>query len=142
MRDRRKCRSIVMVGALVAWVVAASAAPVPSRNMSTYVLLGIDSLNMKEFVFTNVGNVGVNDTGGTMSWGTSSHFADNTEVVTDILKRAGQHSSMYDLFANTVVSPLAQASATVRHDGPVSWAPRPLISPLPPTPTCTPDGSN
>ena len=141
MKDSRKCRSIVIMGAVLGWVVAAGATPMPSRNASTYVLLGIDTLNMKEFVFTNVGNVGVNNAGGTMAWGRSSHFADNTEVVTDILQRAGQHSSMYDLFANTVVSPLAQAGATVRDAGPVPWNPRPLISPLPPTPTCTP-GSN
>ena len=136
MRNLRKLRTVVALGALVAGVATVAATPVPLRNMSTYVLLGIDTLNMKEFVFTNVGNVGVNDTGGTMSWGKSSHFADNTEVVTDILKRAGQKSSMYDLFTNTIVSPLAQAGATVRNAGPVSWSPTPLISPLPPTPNC------
>jgi hypothetical protein len=136
MRNRLRYGGIVALAALVACVVPAAATPVPSRNMSTYVLLGIDTLNMKEFAFTNVGNVGVNDAGGTMSWGRSSHFADNTEVVTDILKRAGQKSSMYDLFTNTIASPLARAGATVRNDGPVSWSPTPLISPLPPTPNC------
>jgi hypothetical protein len=142
MRNGRRCCSFIAVGVLAAWVVTAHAVPVPSRNLSTYVLLGIDTLNMKEFAFTNLGNVGVNDAGGTMSWGKSSVFADNTEVVTDILKRAGQKSSIYDLFANTVVSPLAQAGATVRHDGPVSWTPLPLISPLPPTPSCTPGSTS
>jgi hypothetical protein len=137
MKKLHKFCTVVALGALVAGVAPVRAVPAPSRNMSTYVLLGIDTLNMKEFVFTNVGNVGVNNTGGTMAWGKSSHFADNTEVVTDVLKRAGQHSSMYDLFANTIVSPLAQAGATVRHDGPVTWTPLPLISSLPPTPTCT-----
>jgi hypothetical protein len=69
MRNRRRCCSFIAVGALAAWAVTAHAAPVPSRNLSTYVLLGIDTLNMKEFAFTNLGNVGVNDAGGTMSSG-------------------------------------------------------------------------
>src|SRR5262249_21092517 len=138
MRKRRTCRSLVAVGALAAWAVAAQAAPVPSRNLSSYVLLGIDTLNMKEFAFTNLGNVGVNDAGGTMSWGNSSVFADHTEGVTDVLQRAGRKSSIYDLFANTIVSPLAQAGAIVRDPPPVSWTPLPLIKPLPPTPSCTP----
>src|SRR5262249_41952918 len=137
MKVSRRFGGIVVLGAVVAWGATAPAAPpVPSRNMASYVLLGIDTINMKEFAFTNLGNVGVNNTGGTMSWGTNSFFADGSEVVTDILMRAGKKSSMYGLFTKRVVSPLAQAGATVRHTGPVGWNPSPLITPLPPVPTC------
>src|SRR4029453_18917437 len=124
--------TMALLGALTAPVHAVT----PSRDMSSYVLLGLDTLNMKEFAFTNLGNVGVNNAGGMMTWGQKSFFQNDSQVVTDILRRAGKKSSMYDLFANTIVSPLAGAGATVRHDGPTSWSPLPLISPLPPVPTC------
>jgi len=127
---------VAAVAALAAGVATARATPTPSRNLSTYVLLGIDTIDMKEFAFTNLGNVGVNDAGGTMSWGRNSFFVDGSEVVTDILRRAGQKSSMFDLFANTVVTPLTQGGGTVRDAGPLSWSPLPLIPLLPPTPTC------
>jgi len=39
MKDSRRCRSFVVMGVVLGWVVAAGAAPVPSRNFSTYVLL-------------------------------------------------------------------------------------------------------
>src|SRR5262245_35194149 len=133
----RHCSAALFALAFLAGT-ASLAAPTPSRNMSTYVLLGLDTLNMKEFAFLNVGNVGVNNPGGTESWGRASFFKDGTEVVTDVLKRAGKNSSLYDLYANTVVSPLAQAGATIRHDGPMVWTPTPLITPLPPVPSCSP----
>ncbi len=138
---RRRMRFTPVLFACLALGATAALAQSPSRVASTYVLLGIDTLNMKEFTFTNVGDVGVNDAGGTMSWGRKSFFANNSAVVTDVLSRAGKQSSLYDLFANTVVSPLAQGGATVRHVGPVPWSPLPLISPLPPAPSCVPGGA-
>ena len=42
-------------------------AQVPSRDLTSYVLLGLDKIQMKEFSFTNVGNIGVNAAGGTMA---------------------------------------------------------------------------
>src|SRR5262245_17966748 len=115
---------------LIALVAPTYGVPTPSRNRSTYVLLALDNLKMKDFAFTNLGNVGVNNPKGMMTWGRKSFFANDSQVVTDVLRRAGKQSSLYDLFANTVVSPLAQSGAVIRHDGPVSWAPLPLISPL------------
>ncbi len=137
---KRLTRLSVLAGAVLlgAYLGAARAASTPSRNMSSYVLLGLDTLNMKEFAFTNLGNVGVNNAGGLMAWGRESFFANGTQTVTDVLKRPGKNSSIYDLFANTLISPLAQAGAMVRHDGPVVWAPVPLINPLPPAPSCVP----
>jgi hypothetical protein len=136
MRKLHKFCTVVALGALVAGVAPVRAVPAPSRNLPSYVLLGIDTLNMKEFTFENLGNIGVNNAGGTMAWGQNSFFANGSEVVTDVLKRAGKKSSIYDLFTNVIVSPLAQSGATVRHDGPASWSPLPLITLLPPTPTC------
>jgi hypothetical protein len=123
------------VSVLVGFSVA-SAATVPSTNLSTYVLFGINTLQFKDFAFTNVGNVGVNDANGVLSWGKQSFFDNNTEVVTDILGRAGDRSSLWDLFANTIGN--LPASVMIRDAGPMSWAPLPLITPLPPTPSCTP----
>ena len=98
------------------WVVAAvvasclgslraDATTTPSRNPSTYVILGVRSIKMKDFAFTNLGNVGVSEAGGLITWGKKSFFADGSQVTADVLARAGKNSSLYDLFANTVVSP-------------------------------------
>src|SRR5262245_12197121 len=118
---------------------APEAAPTPSRNLSTYVLLGLDTIMMKEFVFTNVGNIGTNNAAGTLRWGRKSFFNDGSEIVTDVLARAGDHSSLWDLFANT--TPLALAQSTIRHQGPITWTAPPLISPLPLLPSCVPGAS-
>jgi hypothetical protein len=134
----RPCLGVLFTMALLGAPTAPVHAATPSRDMSSYVLLGLDTLNMKEFPFLNLGNVGVNNAGGMMSWGRESFFDDGTQVVTDVMRRAGKNSSLYDLFANTVISPLAQAGATVRHDGPAVWIPVPLITPLPPVPSCSP----
>src|SRR4029453_9641350 len=132
--------TMALLGALTAPVHAAT----PSRSMSSYVLLGLDTLNMKEFAFTNLGNVGVNNAGGMMTWGQKSFFQNDSQVVTDILRRAGKKSSMYDLFANTIVSPLAGPGGPVRHEGPPP-PPRPRgrkrqINSPPPTPPPPPVG--
>jgi hypothetical protein len=140
-RRRTQMTSRHYLGALLAAVLLGlptrpSAAPMPSRLLPSYVLLGLDTINMKEFAFTNLGNVGVNNAGGTMAWGGESFFNDGSQVVADVVRRAGSNSSLYDVFTNTFVSPLA--NVTIRHDGPVPWAPLPLITPLPPTPSCAP----
>ena len=84
MRKLRGFCTVVALGALVVGAGAtATAAPTPSRNLSSYVLLGINDLNMKEFTFENLGNIGVNASGGTMSWGKNSFFANGSEVVSD-----------------------------------------------------------
>ena len=114
----------------------ARSAVTPSRDLSTYVILGLKTVKMKDFAFDNVGNVGVNDAGGMMAWGKKSLFADGSEVTADVLRRAGKNSSVWDLFANTVVSPLA--TVTVRDQGPLLWSPLPLITPLAPPPACVP----
>src|SRR5262245_26306335 len=114
----------------------ARAASTPSRNLSTYVLLGLDTIMMKEFAFTNVGNVGTNNAASTLRWGRKSFFNDGSQTVTDILARAGDHSSIWELFANTTPPTLAQS--TIRQQGPTPWAPAPLIDPLPLLPACTP----
>lgn len=134
----KSLRMMTLCATLGACVVTTYAATSPSRNMSTYVLLGLDSLKMKDFAFTNLGNVGVNNAGGQMMWGRKSFFGDGSQVVTDVLRRTGKQSSLYDLFANTIVSPLSSAGAVVRNDGPLTWAPLPLIASLPPTPACAP----
>src|SRR5690242_16132181 len=132
---------IAMLGIGATGSSTARAALAPSRDASTYVILGLHSLKMKDFSFDNLGNVGVNEAGGTMIWGRKSHFADGSEVTADVLLRAGKNSSLWDLFANTVVSPLAQAGATVRDaatgHAAVPWSPLPLITPLAPPPSCT-----
>ena len=138
-----------MVMSSARWVIAAGVAigigsfraeatTTPSRNPSTYVILGIRTIKMKDFAFTNLGNVGVNEAAGTISWGKKSFFSDGSQVTADVLSRAGKNSSLYDLFANTVVSPLGQAGSVVRNDGPLLWSPLPLIQPLPPDPSCVP----
>ena len=115
------------------------AASVPSRSLPTYVLLGLDTVNMKAFAFTNMGNVGTNDAGGTMSWGNKSFFDNGSEVVSDVLLRAGDKSSLFDLFANKTPSSLA--NVTIRDAGPTSFSPLPLIGSLPTLPSCSPGGS-
>ena len=113
-------------------------AQVPSRDLTSYVLLGLDKIQMKEFSFTNVGNIGVNATGGTMQWGRKSFFFNGTQVVADIVNRAGDHSSLSCLFANDVNSPLANITIRDCGQGPLAWAPTPLINALPPAPSCSP----
>src|SRR5262249_35467110 len=110
-----------------------------SRSLPTYVLFGIDTINMKEFAFTNMGNVGTNVAGGTLSWGKKSFFSNGSQVVSDVLLRAGDHSSFFDLFANKTPSSLT--NVTIRDAGPTSYTPLPLISSLPMLPTCSPGGS-
>jgi hypothetical protein len=102
------------------------------------VLLGLERLQMKDFTFTNLGNVGVNADGGTMHWGRKSYFEDGTQVVADILNRAGQASSLACLFTNETHSPLGNISIRDCGGVPVPWDPQPLIFPLPPNPSCAP----
>src|SRR5574337_20588 len=123
MRARIGLRAAVAIAIVAATTLVARATPTPSRNPSTYVILGLHGIKMKDFAFTNLGNVGVNDAGGTMIWGKKSFFGDDSQVATDVLLRAGKNSSLWDLFANTVVSPLAQAGAVVRDQGPITWTP-------------------
>src|SRR5262245_5533640 len=61
--------AMVAAGCICAGVVDAQ---VPSRDLTTYVLLGLDKIQMKEFSFANVGNIGVNNGGGTLQWGRKS----------------------------------------------------------------------
>src|SRR5436853_4406419 len=131
-------RALVMFTALWTFVAPAHGVTTPSRNRSTYVLLGLESIKMKDFAFTNLGNVGVNNAGGTMQWGRKSFFSDGSQVTTDVLRRAGKQSSLYDFFANTMASPLTASGAVVRNDGPLTWSPLPLITPLPAAPSCQP----
>jgi hypothetical protein len=135
MRWRLPLAAIVAAGGLGA---GAMGAQVPSRSLPTYVLLAKDKLQMKDFAFTNVGNVGVNAAGGTIQWGRASFFPDDAQVVADVVNRAAEHSSLWCLFANDVHSPLG--NITIRGCGgqPIPWAPQPLIDPLPPDPSCTP----
>lgn len=132
--------TIALAAAALLAALPAHATPTPSRNKSTYVLLALDSLQMKEFFFSNLGHVGVNNAGGTMYWGRESYFSDGAQTVADTVRRAGEKSSLYDLFTNTFMSPLA--NITIRHDGPTTWAPMPLIQPLPPVPSCNPGGQS
>jgi hypothetical protein len=134
MRARRWVGAVFAATTLFA--AGATAATTPSRNLYTYVIFGLDKIQMKEFFFSNLGNIGVNNAGGTLYWGRKSYFSDGSQVVTDILNRSGDQSSVYDLFANQVFTQLA--NITVRDDGPLPWAPAPLIAPLPATPSCTP----
>jgi hypothetical protein len=146
-RPERKRRAMkprlwvaAVLGTTTLWAGAASA-QLPSRDLASYVLLGLDKIQMKEFSFTKLGNVGVNNEGGTLYWGNSSFFDDGTDVVADSLNRAGQNSSLFCLYANETHSPLS--NITIRSCGgqPVPWAPQPLIDPLPPDPSCSPGAS-
>lgn len=140
----RMCCGRQVAAAVVFMAMAATgarAALVPSRNASTYVILARRAIKMKDFAFTNLGNVGVSEAAGTIAWGKKSFFADGSEVTADVLMRAGKSSSLWDVFANTVVSPLPQAGAVVRDQGPLAWSPLSLISPLAPDPSCTPGGT-
>ena len=111
---RRWC--LALAAMVVASYVGAGVvgAQVPSRDLTSYVLLGLDKIQMKEFSFTNVGNIGVNAAGGTMQWGRKSFFFNGTQVVADIVNRAGDHSSLSCLFANDVNSPLANITIRTR----------------------------
>lgn len=108
-----------------------------SRNVADYVLLARTRLKMKDFNFTGVGDVGVNEQGGVLVFGKSSNFPEGSEVVTDVETRIGDHSSLYLLFVNTYDAFNLTKSA-IRHQPPTPWSPLPLIDPLPCDAACTP----
>src|SRR5262245_22007022 len=90
--------------------------PTLSRNYPSYILVGLDSIKMKDFAFTNAGNLGVQKVGGVMQWGRKSFFQNQSQIATDILARAGEKSSMWDLFANS--TPASLSNSTIRDAGP------------------------
>jgi hypothetical protein len=140
----RRARALCILGVTAAIVcpgaeqTGAGVEPL-SRDVTQYVILARKNLKWKNFSFTVAGNVGVNDPGGTLGYGNQSFFPDGSQLAADIVTRIGAHSSLWDLFGNTV-NPLSLAQSTLRNEGPLAFTP-PIITTLPTLPPCVPSGT-
>src|SRR5262245_9849816 len=72
LRYRAGRLALLAIGAALATTRMAGATTVPSRSLPSYVLLALDRLKMKDFAFTNLGNIGTNNAGGKLNWGRNS----------------------------------------------------------------------
>ena len=141
----RRARAVFILGVTAAIVcpgaeqTGAGVEPL-SRDLSQYVILALKNLKWKNFSFTVAGNVGVNDPGGTLGYGNQSFFPDGSQLAADIVTRIGAHSSLWDLFGNTV-NPLSLTQSTIRNEGPLPIIPLPIIVTLPTLPPCVPGGT-
>jgi hypothetical protein len=129
---------VVLLGAAGVPVMAvrAAATDAVSRDLSSYVIVALHRLKMKSFSFAVAGNMGVDAPGGMLAYGKRSFFPDGTQLVSDVVSRVGDHSSLWDLFANSV-NVASLAKSTIRNQGPTPWSP-PLFDTLPCQAPCTP----
>ncbi|MBI3770198.1 MAG: hypothetical protein HY271_17130 [Deltaproteobacteria bacterium] len=111
-----------------------------SHSLVTYVLLALDKIKMKNFNFAGLGDVGVNNAGGQFRFGKHSNFPDGSEVVSDVVGRIGDGSSLYLLFVNTY-SPGNLSKSTIRHQPATPWTPPVLASTSPPCVSACSPGS-
>lgn len=139
--DRRRWLQAATVAAVLSAALVADLAPVgaeppvgtdglprtrASRNPSDYVVLGNRSVKTSHYGLVRAGNVGVNAANGRLRLGRQSFFDDRTQLVSDLAPSVGGGSSFWEVFSNSFRMPGAAGNA-IRHVGPVSPGPLPII---------------